>query len=237
MSNTIQWGHVTTVSRRFKLLKNVGTPTKLCPLMIKAYSEMMVSSNTESLEYISVFSVSGPPLNFSLLGPMILSLAVLRTNQQKVIQVIKTCMLWKLNPFSKYIHLLYFYNDISSYIPPAVPTGNWLPRTNGCDFIICEMIMWTLMCSALDWNVTWARVGPQAWCDLRLWTPHSCRLSACCKSSRCSSPSLREQQKQWHRVRTECMSKWALYVLISTGYLACLRLAPRSWCWPGSDRQ
>lgn len=44
---------------------------------------MMVSSKTESLEYNSVFSMSRPLLNLSLPGPMILSLAILCTKQQK----------------------------------------------------------------------------------------------------------------------------------------------------------
>lgn len=132
-----------------KLFKNVGSLTKLCPLIIKAYSEMMVSSKTESLEYISVFSVSGAPLNFSLLGPMILSLAVLSTSQQKVILLrrrfnlsCKTCVICSFLAHLIWIRSVSIYFFI--FVMTSISLRLWLHRRNGSDFIICEIMMWTI---------------------------------------------------------------------------------------------
>lgn len=69
--------------KSFSFCRIITLLTKLCPLMISAYSGIMVSSKTESLEYKSFFLTSWPLVNLSLLGPIILSLAFLSMEQQQ----------------------------------------------------------------------------------------------------------------------------------------------------------
>ena len=66
-------------SKHFRILWE--TLTRLCPLKIKAYSAIMVSSNTESSKHASVFSTSNPLL--TLLSPRMCSLALLRREENR----------------------------------------------------------------------------------------------------------------------------------------------------------